>query len=378
MGFKVEQVLHMVRGAGETSYATNSRLQEKAIYRTKPILANAIEEVYKELVPEHMVIVDLGCSSGPNTFIVVSQVLNIIVELRRMMEMKKPLEVQFLLNDLPGNDFNYVFQSLHKFKKKVEEETKGELLVPYYVVGVPGSFYGRLFPRASVHFFHSSYSLMWLSQVPKELEHEQGVPLNKGNIYWTETTPQVEKAYREQYKKDFLTFLRSRYTELNMGGGMVLTFLGRRKRTPGHGDLCHLYGLLAEALNSMVLEGILSEEKVDTFNLPLYGPFLEDVKSVIHHEGLFNLDRVEIFESNWDPFDDSEDHSFNFALRNYTKSAKNVADCIRAVLEPLIVHQFGDAILDDLFTRYTHNVSKHLIKEKANHTILVFALKKCI
>ncbi|KAG6499771.1 hypothetical protein ZIOFF_039563 [Zingiber officinale] len=321
--------------------------QEKAIYRTKPILANAIEEVYKELVPEHMVIVDLGCSSGPNTFIVVSQVLNIIVELRRMMEMKKPLEVQFLLNDLPGNDFNYVFQSLHKFKKKVEEETKGELLVPYYVV-------------------------------PKELEHEQGVPLNKGNIYWTETTPQVEKAYREQYKKDFLTFLRSRYTELNMGGGMVLTFLGRRKRTPGHGDLCHLYGLLAEALNSMVLEGILSEEKVDTFNLPLYGPFLEDVKSVIHHEGLFNLDRVEIFESNWDPFDDSEDHSFNFALRNYTKSAKNVADCIRAVLEPLIVHQFGDAILDDLFTRYTHNVSKHLIKEKANHTILVFALKKCI
>ncbi|KAG6495872.1 hypothetical protein ZIOFF_043702 [Zingiber officinale] len=112
-----------------------------------------------------MVIVDLGCSSGPNTFIVVSQVLNIIIELRRMMEMNKPLDVQFLLNDLLGNDFNYVFQSLHKFKKKVEEETKGELLVPYYVVGVPRSFYGRLFPRASVHFFYSSYSLMWLSQV---------------------------------------------------------------------------------------------------------------------------------------------------------------------------------------------------------------------
>ncbi|XP_042401019.1 anthranilate O-methyltransferase 3-like [Zingiber officinale] len=245
-------IINMIRGAGETSYATNSRLQEKAIYRTKPVSTNAIEEVYKKLLPEHMVIVDLGCSSGPNTFIVVSQVLNIIIELRRMMEMNKPLDVQFLLNDLLGNDFNYVFQSLHKFKKKVEEETKGELLVPYYVVGVPRSFYGRLFPRASVHFFYSSYSLMWLSQVPKELENEQ------------------------------------------------------------------------------------------------------------------------------DPFDDSQDHSFNFALPNYTKSAKNVADCIRAVLEPLIVHQFGDVILDDLFTRYTHNVSKHLIKEKSNHTILVFALKKCI
>jgi jasmonate O-methyltransferase len=37
---------------------------------------------------------------------------------------------------------------------------------PYYVAGLPGSFYTRLFPCHSVHFFHSSYCLMWLSQVP--------------------------------------------------------------------------------------------------------------------------------------------------------------------------------------------------------------------
>ncbi|XP_074590717.1 anthranilate O-methyltransferase 1-like [Curcuma longa] len=375
MGLNVEQALHMVGGAGETSYATNSRLQEKAIYQTKLVLATTIEEMYKELLPEHMVVVDLGCSSGSNTFIVISQVLNIIVELRHMMKMKKPLEVQFFLNDLPGNDFNYVFQSLDKLKKKVEEEIKRELLVPYYVVGVAGSFYGRLFPCASVHFFHSSYCLMWLSQVPEELENEQGALLNKENIYWTETSsPQVEKAYREQYKKDFSTFLRSRHTELSIGGGMMLTFLGRRKRTPGHGDLCHVWRLLAEALNSMVLEEIIPEEKVNAFNLPSYGPSLEEVKSIIHHEGFFDLDRVEIFESSWDPFDESEDDSFDLSYS--TKSAKNVMDCVRAVVEPLIVHQFGDVILDDLFTRYKQNVLKHLLKEKANHTILVIALKK--
>lgn len=42
--------------------------------------------------------------------------------------------------------------------------------------------------------------------------------------------------------------------ELIVGGRMVLVFVGRRKKTPGHGDFVHFYGLLAEALNSMVGE----------------------------------------------------------------------------------------------------------------------------
>ena len=50
------------------------------------------------------------------------------------------------------------------FEKKVKEEN-GDQVLPYFVAGVPGSFYGRLFPRNSLHFAHSSYCLMWLSQV---------------------------------------------------------------------------------------------------------------------------------------------------------------------------------------------------------------------
>ncbi|KAG6480239.1 hypothetical protein ZIOFF_063719 [Zingiber officinale] len=331
---KVEQALHMVGGTGETSYAANSRLQvdrstqlsdlvyfllmslyidlecyvlfvaqEKTIHRTKSMLAIAVEETYKALHPDQMVVVDLGCSSGPNTLLVLSHVLSVAAKLPTMMEL------QFFLNDLPGNDFNNLFQSLEGFKKRLERKITGDLLVPYYIARVAGSFYGR-----------------------------------------------------------------SRHTELNVGGRMVLVFVGRRKKTPGNGDFVHLYGLLGEALNSMVLEGIVPEEKVDTFNLPTYGASFEEVKSMIQNEGLFDLDRAEIFESSWDPFDDSKDDFYT--ISNYTRSGKNVANYIRAVVEPLIVHQFGVAILDDLFERYAHRVTKHLLKEKANHTILVFALKK--
>ncbi|KAG6477408.1 hypothetical protein ZIOFF_066663 [Zingiber officinale] len=251
---------------------------EKAIHRTKSMLAIAVEETYKALHPDQMVVVDLGCSSGPNTLLVLSHVLSVATKLPTTMEL------QFFLNDLLGNDFNSLFLSLKGFKK------------------------------------------------------------------------------------------RSRHTELNVGGRMVLVFVGRRKRTPGNGDFVHLYGLLGEALNSMVLEGIVPEEKVDTFNLSTYGASFEEVESMIHNEGLFDLDQAEIFESSWDPFDDSKDDFYT--ISKHTRSGKNVANYICAVVEPLIVHQFGTAILDDLFERYAHRVSKHLLKEKANHTILVFALKK--
>ncbi|URE14706.1 carboxyl methyltransferase [Musa troglodytarum] len=68
----------MVGGGGETSYAANSRVH--------PILETAIAEMYRTLLSERMVVVDLGCSSGLTTFLVVSEVLGIVGDLRRRME----------------------------------------------------------------------------------------------------------------------------------------------------------------------------------------------------------------------------------------------------------------------------------------------------
>lgn len=181
-----------------------------------------------------------------------------------------------------------------------------------------------------------------------------------------------------------------------------MTFLGRKKQHPAIGDLSLLWGLLAEALNSMASEvilflllhlpfpvpicrplpthggvhrstqGVIVEDKVDSFNLPFYGPSMQEVTSVIHDEGLFDLDQAQMLESNWDPFDDSEDD----LVFDNVANGKNVARYIRAVIEPLIAHQFGDAILDELFLRYADNVSKHCLKAKTKFTILVIGLKR--
>nr|XP_018684357.1 PREDICTED: anthranilate O-methyltransferase 2-like [Musa acuminata subsp. malaccensis] len=301
----------------------------------KPVLEEAIGRVYMSLLPERMAVVDLGCSSGPNTLEVVSEVLDVIGKLRRSLGRQEMPEILFFLNDLPGNDFNHVFRSLGDYKRKVEEE-KGKLLVPYYVVGVPGSFYGRLFPCQSVHFFNASCCLNWLSQVP---EGEQGVLLNNKNIYIAETSPlEVVKAYQEKHQRDLSEFLRCRHAELCYGARMVLSFPGSKGSYPPSGDVEYFFGLLAEALSAFVSQvnilsfyefsmGIIEEDKLLTFNLPYYTPSMEEVKAVIHREDLFDLEQAQIFEANWDPFDDS-------AAFDGIVSGKNVAGNVRAAFQP--------------------------------------------
>jgi anthranilate O-methyltransferase len=257
----VERDLHMTRGDGEHSYASNSRAQEKSILKTRPVLHKAVAAAHALLLSSGpggaMVVADLGCSSGPNTLLVVSDVIKAVADCRHELATgSQPQEhVQFFLNDLPGNDFNLVFQSLELIRKLAANKDRQEepLLPPYYVAGLPGSFYTRLFPDRCVHLFHSSYCLMWRSKVPDELAG--GAVLNEGHMYiWETTPPAVVALYRRQFQEDLSLFLTLRHTELVSGGHMVLTFLGRKSKDVLRGELSYTWGLLAQALQSLVKE----------------------------------------------------------------------------------------------------------------------------
>ncbi|MFS7983528.1 putative salicylate carboxymethyltransferase [Helianthus anomalus] len=126
---------------------------------TKPIIEDALTNLYCGMnFPKTLVMADLGCSSGPNTLLVASELIKSIHEIRLKLGHDESPEIQFYLNDLPHNDFNTLFLSVSKFQKNLTQP-------PCYFFGVPGSFYTRLFLNKSLHFVHSSYSLMWLSKV---------------------------------------------------------------------------------------------------------------------------------------------------------------------------------------------------------------------
>ena len=109
--------------------------------QTMPIVENAIKEVCTALVPETMVIADLGCSSGPNTLLFISNVLDIISgQCNKTIDRCDPMELQIFLNDLPGNDFNQLFSSLENLKRGTKMEQMGYTPPLYYISGLPKSY----------------------------------------------------------------------------------------------------------------------------------------------------------------------------------------------------------------------------------------------
>ncbi|MCL7029915.1 hypothetical protein MKW94_018924 [Papaver nudicaule] len=256
----ISQNLHMNGGTAETSYSANSSVQKRAILITRPIIEEAILSILPKLNNGNISatnsklrkntigIAEFGCSSGPNALLAVSHILETIYNNHCEFDSVTP-EILVFLNDLPGNDFNYLFKDVGSFCDELKR-TKGDGFGPCFVAGMPGTFYGRLFPTDSLHIVHSSYSLQWLSQVPQGIEKT-----NKGNFYIAKSSPpSVITAYLNQFKKDFRVFLECRSDELVDGGRMVLTLVGRIGSDPTNKECCSFWELLALSARDMVLQ----------------------------------------------------------------------------------------------------------------------------
>ncbi|KAL6346349.1 hypothetical protein AAG906_033145 [Vitis piasezkii] len=310
---EVVQVLCMKGGNGDISYTKNSLVQlKKIISLTKPMIGEAITNLFY-----------LGCSSGPNTFFAVLEVVTTVDKVRKKMDRQLP-EIQ---------------------------KTTGAGAESCFKTGVPGSFYSRLFPSKSLHFVHSS-SISIVHEVP------QGLESNKGNIYTASSSPpSVLKAYYEQFQSHFSMFLRCRSEEL-LGGSMVLTFLGRSD-DPSSKECCYIWELLAVAINDMVAEGLIDEEKMDSFNIPQYASSPVEVKCEVEKEGSFTINRLEVSKVNWNAY-----HGEFCASDAHKDCGYNVANLITAVMEPLLVSHFGDGIIEEVFSRYKKIVVVRMSREK--------------
>ncbi|XP_068638676.1 loganic acid O-methyltransferase-like [Aristolochia californica] len=325
-------------GNGPTSYSHNSSLQGKGIMAIKAMIDEAIRDHVdiKHLSswnPYH--IADLGCSVGPNTFLAVKHIIQAL-ELKCSSEgidSSKQPEFQVFFNDHVSNDFNTLFASPRFGKGR------------YFAAGVPGSFHGRLFPKASLHFLHSSYTLHWLSQVPRAVRDVKSPAWKRGRIGGLYGAPEVVAAYAAQFESDMDCFLRGRAQELVPGGLMALTLPFNGGWTDVDQPVfIRLFGLLDATLLDMVCTGRLDEDTVDSFNLPIHLPLSKEFEMLVKRNGYFSVEMIQ-------PLPSSPKTSIAF-------DARLCCMHIRAPLEGIMRKHFGAEIVDEIFERLRYKVEE--------------------
>ncbi|CAN6851683.1 unnamed protein product [Brassica oleracea] len=358
---KVEIVLNslpMSGGDGPDSYSKNSHLQR----RSASLLRETIDKLIMEKIDAKTLIsctntfhiADLGCATGPNTFFLVEDIIKSI-DTSLQSNSTKP-EFLVFFNDLPSNDFNTLFTSLPPDRS-------------YFAVGVPGSFYSRILPQSSVHIVLTVGATHWLSSVPKEVLDKSSKAWNKGKVHYSNASEEVVKAYEEQFGRDMERFLEARAKEIVSGGLLVVGMCGIPLGMP-FSNLADsiMYNSMADVLIQMQSQGLISEEQVDTFNVPIYSASPEEAAVLVEKNGCFTIEFMELMDPT-----------------AWLKRPMDVEDvrqwivCIKATMGSLFINHFGDHLLDDIFDRLTTKLVGLTEKVESSYrekVMLFFALKR--
>uniref|UniRef100_A0A2P2IKR8 Putative S-adenosylmethionine-dependent methyltransferase At5g37990 n=1 Tax=Rhizophora mucronata TaxID=61149 RepID=A0A2P2IKR8_RHIMU len=336
-------------GDGPFSYVRNSDMQRRAADAAKALLVEQIVENLEmgNAAPSVFTIADMGCSTGPNTFSAVDTIIEAVTKKYEIEGQSNHLpEFQVAFNDRVSNDFNTLFANLPSDKK-------------YYAAGVPGSFHGRLFPKASLSFVYSAIALHWLSEAPQEIGDLGSPACNRGRFFYDNAPKQIVEAYFSKFAKDMEFFLRARAEEVTAGGLMAILISGCPSGTlPSQCSPGLLLRPLESCLLDMANEGIISNDKVDSFNLPLYCPSIDELTTLIQNNGCFSVLRMEMLPN-----------------RSNDLSLLSTEMC-RAAFENLIRGHFGGEIIEQLFQRYTMKIVGHPLPRTSETAGIMFVLLK--
>ncbi|XP_021825713.1 indole-3-acetate O-methyltransferase 1-like [Prunus avium] len=344
---KLEKIFSMKGGKGESSYANNSKAQAIHARSMLHLLKETLDRVQLSSPEVPFVVADLGCSSGSNTINTVDVIIKHIAKRYEALGYNPP-EFSAFFSDLPSNDFNTLFQlfpPLANHGGSMEETLAADSHRSYFAAGVPGSFYRRLFPAMSIDLFHSAFSLHWLSQVPETVVDKRSAAYNKGRVFIHGAKESTVNAYKKQFQADLASFLRLRAKELKKGGSMFLVCLGRTSVDPtdqsGPGLLFGTH--FQDAWNDLVQEGLITSEKRDNFNIPVYASSLQDFKEVVEVDGSFTINKLEIFKGGSPLVVNQPDDA--------AEVGRALANSCRSVSGVLVDAHIGDHLGNELFSR---------------------------
>lgn len=122
------------------------------------------------------------------------------------------------------------------------------------------------------------------------------------------------------------------------------------------------------------MQGLIKEPEIHSFNIPIYNPYIDEVRDLIYNQGSFSIDISQSFEINWDPYLNT-DHA-NVKFSNDPNLGESIAKILRPVTEPMLVTFFGESAMDLVFQKFEKYVDKHLSTEQTTQIVIVVSLTK--
>lgn len=337
-------------GEGEGSYTTESKKFTVMQSLLKPALKDTLLHHFSPVVgagPLHYA--DFGCSVGQNTIDFATFVTDILKS--------KP---EFNGNDyvchfadLPSNDFNTLFKQLAG-----EERT-------WFAEGVAGSQYSRMFPRSSLHVAITTLTLHYMSEIPSSVLDKSSPAYNKGKISAHGSSPATAEAFAEASRKGLRKFFECRAEEMVSGG--VLGFYCPARRDRAHpeeqmfDDIVHPLFLFEKSWQELVNEGKIEEEVLNSFNMPICHPSIDELREAIEH-----------------PTSEFQIHTLEFTDKFYItpgnadamyKDAKTYGETMTNMLKmglgPMVTNHLGPERMQVVMDRYRYNSEEDYPLKKA-------------
>lgn len=99
------------------------------------------------------------------------------------------------------------------------------------------------------------------------------------------------------------------------------------------------------------LQGLITSEKRDNFNIPVYAPSLDDFKEVVEADGSFIINKLEVFRGGSPLVVNHPDDA--------AEIGRALANSCRSVSGVLVDAHIGDQLSDELFSCVASRATSH-------------------
>jgi len=123
------------------------------------------------------------------------------------------------------------------------------------------------------------------------------------------------------------------------------------------------------------MQGLIEEEKLESFNIPTYEATIEEIRHLIEEEETLFLQRLEVFTV---PRDEGISERGDCSSLDVGIRAEFIATYTRAAMEPLLSAKFEVEVINELFIRFQKKLVQLMKVEKFETANVMISMTKVV